>query len=343
EAREVARNGADLTHQLLAFSRRQPLRPRAIDLGEMIDGTATMLRRTLGDTIDIDTVAPGELWPTLADPGQIETALLNLALNARDAMPKGGKLTIETGLYLAAETFLVEQNIRLGSDSNDEAASRFVKITVTDNGVGMDQQTRSRIFEPFFTTKEVGKGTGLGLAVVYGIVKQHKGVIQVSSKLKQGTAFEIYFPAVSKTEKARLEKTAAQPMVGGKELILVVEDESAVRNVSIRILSGLGYRVLAAHDGNAALKIFADEAGIDLVIVDVVMPGQSGPDTYKKMIKQKANLPAVFVTGYDVQSEISGIADLDGERIALLQKPYTRESLGKKVREVLDHTGSGKK
>lgn len=341
--KKAATQARDVTRQLLTFSRNQVFESKLLDMNVVIEEHVKLLKRVIGEDIELKTNLQPDIPPVWSDQTQIQQVLMNLSVNARDAMPKGGKLTIETCLYLGEETFLAEQTIRLNRDSSDEAARRFVKITVTDSGVGMDQQTRSRIFEPFFTTKEVGKGTGLGLAVVYGIVKQHKGVIQVSSKLKQGTAFEIYFPAVSKTEKAKLEKTAAQPMVGGKELVLVVEDESAVRNVSIRILRGLGYRVLAAHDGNAALKIFADEPAIDLVIVDVVMPGQSGPDTYKKMIKKKANLPAVFVTGYDVQSEISGIAELNGERIALLQKPYTRESLGKKVREVLDQAGSGKK
>jgi PAS domain S-box-containing protein len=328
EAREVAQNGADLTHQLLAFSRRQPLRPRAIDLGEMIDGTATMLRRTLGDTIDIDTVAPGELWPTLADPGQIETALLNLALNARDAMPSGGRLTLETANAGIADAAAAEALELTPGD--------YVSLTVTDTGHGMAPEIAERAFDPFFTTKQETSGSGLGLSMVYGFVKQSGGHVGIDSAPGAGTAITIHLPRAPAGEKATTAPAAAEAAEpGGVETILLVEDHPRLRHRATTVLDALGYTVVAAATGEEALERLAEDDGIALMFTDIVMPGGlSGPETARRAISARPDLKILFTTGYAEHAELQSDLVAGGE--ALLRKPYSRHDLAVRVRRMLD-------
>jgi len=256
---------------------------------------------------------------------------MNLCVNARDAMPDGGDLVITTRNIDEHDALREIKNQFLQRADQRANAEGLVEIAVKDTGVGMDKQTQAHIFEPFFTTKEVGRSTGLGLSVVYGIVDQHDGLIQVHSKTGEGTTFKIYLPAVSEAARAEHEEPDPMPIRGKGETILVVEDDDAVLNVSFHILDGLGYRVLKAGDGLEAVKI-VQQQDVDLVILDVVMPKMSGPDTYKQINELRPEVPVLFVTGYDVNEEIDTFA---GGSVPVLQKPYTQDTLGHKVHEVL--------
>jgi PAS domain S-box-containing protein len=341
---EAAKQARDLITQLLTFSRRQLLKPKLVDLNITILDLMKMLKRIIGEDIALRTKLDQKLRPIWADPAQVHQVLMNCAVNARDAMPKGGKLRIETRNFVADENFPIEQ---IQVDSHPELKydrKNLVEITIADTGVGMDKETLARIFEPFFTTKELGKGTGLGLSVVYGIVKQHGGVIQVDSESGKGTTFKIYFPAVPESDISYQKKKTERVIPGGKETILVVEDEEAVRNVTVRILCGLGYKVMTAKDGLEALEVFEEKAqSIHLVILDLVMPKVSGTEAYKKFRLTKPDLPVIFVTGYDVNADIDKFEGMEQTCTAVLQKPYTRHALGLKVRALLDQQGERRK
>jgi PAS domain S-box-containing protein len=323
----VAR-GANLASQLLAFGRRQPLAPKVVNLGRFVRGLDDMFRRALGDGIEIETIVSGGLWNTLVDPFQVENALLNLAINARDAMNGHGRLTIEAGNASLDDAY--------AKRNADVTPGQYVMVAVTDTGSGMTPEVRERVFEPFFTTKPEGQGTGLGLSMVYGFVKQSGGHVKVYSEPGHGTTIRIYLPRVRQEEDLETNVEAG-PAKGGTETILVVEDDEEVRATVVEMLSDLGYRVLRAKDAQSALAIVESGVPIDLLFTDVVMPGPLRSTELAR--KTRERLPAVavlFTSGYTDNAIVhSGRLD---EGIELLSKPYTHEALARKVRHVLTIT-----
>ncbi len=318
-----------LVSQLLSFSRQKDYKPIVLNLNTTIDELLEMLTRIIGGNIKLKTKLAPNLLPICADTVQVQQVLMNLCVNARDAMPQGGELILET-------RNITKKNLKNHLLTKDESRN-FVQLKITDAGVGMDKETQARIFEPFFTTKEVGKGTGLGLSVVYGIVRQHNGHIEVFSDEGKGTTFKIYFPAY---DKPKSTNCGAKKLAGVRRRntsILIVDDEETVRNVTYRILNGLGYKVLTVKDGDEALKIFESHyEKIDLVIMDMVLPKLSGPEIYKRMRAIKPDLSILFVTGYDYKSEMNAFGHLEQRHIRMLQKPYSKESLEKVVSNLLD-------
>jgi len=324
--RSQADRASGLTRQLLAFARRQTLQPCNTNLNELAKETLSLLRNVIGERIEIQLQLAQDLSVIWADPGQIEQVLMNLSLNARDAMPDGGRLRVET------------QNVWVGEDYQRAhpyaLPGNYVLLRVLDTGVGMDTETLTHIFEPFFTTKEIGRGTGLGLATVYGIVKQHKGFVDVDSTPGQGTAFRVYLPLGNGSAEIS-EKPAFFTMRGGSECILIAEDNDDLRDAAQEILQSLGYRVIAAKDGEEAVRIFEQQPeAIDLVFLDVVMPKLNGTDAYLRMVTRKPGLPVLFTTGY--ASEVSLVPMTTREKAKVLQKPYGSQYLAQKLREKLD-------
>ena len=323
----AADRAAALTRQLLAFSRMQVLQPRVLDLNEVVGGMTKMFSRVIGENIDMTFVPGAKLGRVKADPGQIEQVLLNLVVNARDAMPDGGRLTIETSnVHLDSDYCAKHHNIEPGP---------WVMLTVTDTGCGMDAQTQTRIFEPFFTTKEKGKGTGLGLATVYGVVKQSGGFIYVYSEVGQGTTFKIYLPQVmAEVDTDVAEKAPAAP-VRGSETVLFVEDEESVRELVTEYLRSAGYKVLEASDGVQALEIAAGHKGtIEILVTDVVMPRLSGRELASRIGTDRPGVRVLFISGYTYDS-IFRHGVLEGG-VAYLQKPFNLKAIAQKIREVLD-------
>ncbi len=323
----AANRAADLTRQLLLFSRKQVMRTRAIDLNHVIQEMARMLGRILGEDIALHVEPACELPAVRADAGMIEQVIANLVVNARDAMPGGGTLTVSTAVSEIDE----REAVRMPG----ARAGRFVTLSVTDSGTGIHARDLDRIFEPFFTTKEVGKGTGLGLATVYGIARQHEGWVDVSSRLGRGTTFRVYLPVSNgRTEEAATD-VASIPVVGGDETILVVEDERAVRAMVTRVLGKHGYRVIDAASGPDALGLWARHAAeIDLVLTDMVMPGgMTGMDLATRLRADRPSLPVVFTSGYS--AELAGLDRL-GERSVYLPKPYAPQDLVRLIRSCLD-------
>ncbi len=322
----AADRAADLTRQLLAFSRKQMMRPRAVDLNDVVSGAEKLLRRLIGENIELCVVA-GSTRPVLADPGHLGQVLMNLAVNARDAMPDGGRLTIAT-----ADAELDE--VQAGARPEARPGSYQV-LVVADTGCGMDEATRAHVFEPFFTTKEVGKGTGLGLASVYGIVKQSGGFVEVESASGRGAAFTLYLPAAREAARPAEVPAAARDLPRGRETILLVEDEENVRALCRKVLQGSGYDVMEAGDGADALRVSAAHAGpVHILVTDVVMPHMNGRALFDRLATERPGLRVLFVSGY-----------LDGDLLrhgvlrqgqAFLNKPFTPEELALKVREVLD-------
>ena len=323
---KAADRAASLTRQLLAFSRMQVLQARVLDLNEVVGGMTKMFSRVIGENIELTFVPGSRLGRVKADPGQIEQVLLNLVVNARDAMETGGRITIETSnVQLDRDYCAKHHNIEPGP---------WVMLTVTDTGCGMDAKTQTRIFEPFFTTKAQGKGTGLGLATVYGVVKQSGGFIYVYSEVGHGTTFKVYLPqVVADVDKDVAEKPAAAP--SGSETILFVEDEESVRELVREYLMGTGYRVLEACDGVQALEIAAAHKGaIDILVTDVVMPRLSGRELASRIAAVRPNVKVLFISGYTDDS-IFRHGVLEGG-VAYLQKPFNLKAIAQKIREVLD-------
>ncbi|WP_133645722.1 response regulator [Paraburkholderia flava] len=320
----VAR-GAKLASQLLAFGRRQPLAPKVVNLGRFIRGLDDMLRRALGDGIEIETVVSGGLWNTLVDPFQVENALLNLAINARDAMSGHGRLTIEAGNASIDEAY-AKRNAEV-------APGQYVMVAVTDTGSGMTPEVREHVFEPFFTTKPEGQGTGLGLSMVYGFVKQSGGHVKIYSEPGHGTTIRLYLPRERQQEDLEIDVDAG-PMKGGTETILVAEDDEDVRFTVVEMLSDLGYRVLKARDAQSALAIVESGVPIDLLLTDVVMPGPLRSTELARQTRERLpDVAVLFTSGYTDNAIVhSGRLD---EGIELLSKPYTHETLARKVRHVL--------
>ncbi len=335
EIQTAADRAAALTQQLLAFSRRQPLQPRVLDLNLVTESTSGLLRRLIGADVQLALKCMEGLWPVEADPGQIEQLITNLVINARDAMPEGGKITVESA------------NVELGEECAhthpDSRPGLYVMLAVSDTGAGIDAEALPYIFEPFFTTKEVGKGTGLGLSTVYGIVKQSGGDIRVRSEPGQGTTFNVYLPRAEKLVDWTPENRPAQRGrgEGGTETILLVEDEPAVRALAARVLKAAGYTVLEEGDPARALMLFDRHEGlIQLLLTDVVLPGMSGKALADCVATKQGAPPAtLFMSGY-AQSAIvhDGRLDLD---VNFLEKPFTPEGLLRKVREVLDRQSDG--
>ncbi len=330
---EQGERAASLTRQLLAFARRQILEPRDISLNHSVADLLSLLEKVIGSDIELKTVLASGLEAVRADPTQVEQVLMNLCLNARDAMPHGGRLVIET-----ENVELDEDYCRLYSYARP---GRYVRLSVTDTGEGMDAATREHIFEPFFTTKEMGKGTGLGLATVYGVVKQHGGIVHVYSEPGRGSTFHIYLPVSSGVpeKESRKEKPSAEPVRGGTETILVAEDHDGVREVARATLERLGYAVMLAADGEQALQMFQEHPDdIALAVLDVVLPKLGGQEVYARMCAAKPDVPVLFTTGYS--AEIATVSAMLEKGIAVLQKPYTSSHLGRKVREMLDRKGN---
>jgi PAS domain S-box-containing protein len=327
EIRKAAERATALTRQLLAFGRRQVLQPQVLDLNEVVANMDRMLQRLIGEDIQLLTVLDPELWSVKVDPGQIEQVIMNLAVNARDAMPGGGKLTIETANVVLDEEYALRHvAVKPGP---------CVMLAVTDNGCGMDKETQSHLFEPFFTTKNKGEGTGLGLSTVYGIVKQSGGNIWAYSELGHGTTFKVYLPRVEEGVKAYRPKVAPTVPPGGPETILLVEDEEAVRTIVSKILQNKGYTVLEAHHGHEALQICKDYEGpIHLMVTDVVMPHMSGRELAERLTFLRPELRVLFMSGYPDNAIVHhGVL---GAGTAFLQKPFALSALECKVRELLD-------
>jgi nitrogen-specific signal transduction histidine kinase len=324
----ASERGAELTKRMLAFSRRQPLEPQVLDVGRLVAGLEAMLRRTLGEDIEVQVRGARDLWRTVTDPAQLESAVLNLAINARDAMPGGGKLTIET-----ANTHLDEDYAALNADVK---AGDYVMVAVSDSGTGMAPEVLERAFEPFFTTKEVGKGSGLGLSMVYGFVKQSGGHVKAYSETGHGTTIKIYLPradGAASTSQAREPLREALPR--GHELILAVEDDAAVRTQVELQLRNLGYRVVAAPDGRTALEALQAHPDVGLLFTDVIMPGgMNGRDLAAQAARLRPGLKVLFTSGY-AENAIVHQGRLD-PGVHLLNKPYRRQDLAKKVRQALD-------
>jgi len=325
EIRKAGDRASMLTQQLLAFSRRQVLQPKVLDLNSAVSGMATMLRRLIGEDIDL-RILPGEgLGRVKADPGQVEQIILNLVVNARDAMPGGGRLSIETSNTFLDGTF--------SSKHPHAVTGPHVLLAVSDTGVGMSEDTQAHLFEPFFTTKERGKGTGLGLSTVYGIVKQSQGYIYVYSELGKGTTVKVYLPRIEGEDETVSPVSAPAPH--GTETVLVVEDDTPVRDFVTRVLSEKGYRVLSACEGFEALRLCGDCADpVDLLVTDVVMPRMGGRELASRVETAKPGVRVLFVSGY-TENAISHHGILEAG-LEFLQKPFTTDALLRKVREVLD-------
>jgi PAS domain S-box-containing protein len=324
EIHKAGERAAALTRQLLAFCRKQPLEPKTLNINSIVADMHRMLQPLIGEDIDLVTVLHPALGSTKADPGQIEQVIMNLALNARDAMPNGGKLTLETA-NVEFDTADAERHISI-------SPGVYVMLAMTDTGIGMTPEIQARIFEPFFTTKGQGEGTGLGLATVYGIVKQSGGTILVHSEPGHGTTFKIYLPAVQEAPVTR--DSAAQPSPsGGTETVLVVEDEDAIRRLVCSVLKKAGYTVLEAKNGNEALRIAEGrEGGIDLMISDIVMPCMGGAELASRLASSRPGMKVMFISGYtDNAIHQHGVLP----NAVFLEKPFLPKTLARKVREVL--------
>jgi two-component system cell cycle sensor histidine kinase/response regulator CckA len=324
--RDQAQVSSGLTRQLLAFARRQVLQPCDLSLNDLASRTVGLLQNLIGERIDFKVALAPDIHLTRADPTQVEQVLLNLCLNAQDAMPQGGRLTLET------------QNVEIGEDfcraHSYGQPGRYVLLSVSDTGMGMDRATLDRIFEPFFTTKEMGRGTGLGLATVYGIVKQHGGFVNVYSEPGHGTTFHVYLPVGSGVHETP-ELTRIVEAQKGTETILVAEDHPGLRELAREALASQGYSVILATNGQEAVRLFkANSNGIRLAVLDVGMPVLSGPEAYSQMFAIRPDLPVIFVTGHAAQ--LGPLSAMIQEGAVFLQKPYAPQALTRTVRNSLD-------
>ena len=327
EIRKAASRSADLTRQLLAFARKQTVAPQVLDLNETIDRLLKMLRRLIGEAIDLIWLPGAGIWPIRVDPSQIDQILANLCVNARDAITGVGRITVETGNHTLDDHYCVTHT--------GLVAGEYVRISVSDTGCGVDPQTLDHIFEPFFTTKAIGSGTGLGLATVYGAVKQNNGFIDVDSEPGRGTVFRIYLPRHQNVDTAvqSCKEGAAEPVVGGHETILLVEDEPAILEMTTMMLRRLGYTVLAAGTPGEAVRLIKDFAGeIDLLMTDVIMPEMNGRDLAEVLLLGRQETRCLFMSGYT--SDIIASQGVLDEGVHFIQKPFSTAKLAAKIREV---------
>jgi PAS domain S-box-containing protein len=322
---QSAGKAAQLTQSLLAFSRKQVLDMKPVRFNGIIAGQEQFLRRIIGEDIEMMTILRGNAV-IMADSGQIEQVLMNLAANARDAMPKGGRLTIETDLSDMTDAYI--------STHGFGVPGTYVVVSITDTGMGMDEETKQKIFEPFFTTKEVGRGTGLGMAIVYGIIKQHNGFINVYSIVGKGTTFKIYLPVYRGQVEQKEKTVAASPKINGTETILFAEDDTTLRTFYRDILSEHGYTVVTAEDGDDAIRKFLERKdAIQICVIDVIMPKKSGKDVYNEIQKIKSGTKVIFSSGYTADKVLQEGLPAESEFIA---KPASPQEFLKKIREVLD-------
>ncbi len=328
-AQEGATRAATLTARLLAFSRQQPLEPESLDANKLVSGMSEMLQRTLGEQVQLETVLAGGLWRTLVDPGELENTLVNLCVNARDAMPAGGKLTVETANAHLDEPY--------AANHDEVIAGQYVLICVSDTGCGIAPDIVERVFDPFFTTKPVGRGTGLGLSQVYGFIKQSGGHVKIYSEVDHGTTVKIYLPRYfgpQVTRGAPPVSNVEAPRGSASETILVVEDEAAVRNMSVDALRELGYTVMHADGPLSAMTMISELSSLALLFTDVIMPEMNGRELAERAVAMRPNLKVLYTTGYTRNAVVhNGVLD---PGLAFLNKPYTLEQLATKVRQVLD-------
>ena len=323
EIKRASERGGTLTRQLLIFSRKQKLALKSVNLNDLVANIEKMLGRLIGENIGLFTVLRPDLGLVRADVGQFEQVVMNMVVNARDAMPDGGKLTIETA------------NVDLTAPHADLKAGAHVLLAISDTGIGMDKETQSHVFEPFFTTKESGKGTGLGLAIAYGIVKQSGGSIQLYSERGQGTTFRIYLPRVDRPVAETPAERVSIQSINGTETVLVVEDDPEVRKLICQVLRSRGYRVLETRSGDEAIQLaqtFTDP--VQLVVADVILPEMSGPEIVRGIMRHKPDIRALYISGYTDEAVLRhGMLD---KGVTFLSKPFLPEMLARKVREVLD-------
>jgi CheY-like chemotaxis protein len=325
----AGQRASSLTRQLLYFSRRRPIEQTSLDLNQTIEEVATMLRRLIGENIDLKLELTPKLGPISADVSMMEQVLVNLTVNARDAMPQGGRLTVSTELVDLSAT-----DVRGHSEARP---GRFVRLRVQDTGCGISKENLNRIFEPFFTTKEVGKGTGLGLATVFGIIKQHHGWLDVESQVGVGTLMSAHLPIAPDSELASPKSVPVSgSVVGGRETILIVEDETSVREFAVAVLQPLGYRLLQARSGRDALEVWKWHGSrIQLLLTDMVMPDElTGPQLADKLVAAKPELAVIFTSGYS--QEMADRVFPSGRGARFINKPYSPRQLGTLVREALD-------
>lgn len=327
EIQNAADRAASLTNQLLAFSRRQIVQPRIIDINDVVRSTEKLLQRVIGEDIDFATSLDPALASVHADPSHIDQVIMNLVVNARDAMPQGGKITVETS------------NVELDQDYAGAhvgiVPGPYVQLAISDTGVGMSDATKQRIFEPFFTTKELGKGTGLGLSIVYGIVKESGGHVLVYSQEGRGTTFKIYLPAIARASGMEPKKRLDPGTLRGSEVILLVEDEASVRKLACALVSRQGYKVLESGNGNDAIQMSRDHPdSIHLLLTDVVMPGLSGPDLAEKLAASHPEMKVLYMSGYADNAIVRH--GMLGPNVAFIQKPFMADDLCRKIREVLE-------
>jgi len=327
EIRKAAEQSADLTRQLLAFARKQVIAPKVINLNETVTGMLKMLNRLIGEDIRLSWQPAADLWQISFDPSQVDQILANLCVNARDSITQNGTITIETSNGVVDDDYCTRHT--------DARPGEYVRLAVSDNGCGMNSQTLNRIFEPFFTTKETGKGTGLGLATVFGIVKQNNGFINVSSEPGIGTTFTIYLPRHADTSTQAPADAPATPAPLGQETLLLVEDEHAILNIVAMILTNQGYSVLQASSPAEAIQLVKEHSGtISLLITDVIMPDMNGRDLAHTLQSRNPGLKCLFMSGYTADA-ISRHGVLE-EGVHFIQKPFSLPDLASKVREVLD-------
>jgi len=329
EIKRAAQRGSELTQRLLTFGRRVPSRLRPINLNQEVSQIQKLLQRTIPKMIEIDLSLAADLRTINADPAQIEQALMNLAVNARDAMPEGGKLIIETKNATLDEEYC---KIHLGAKPGD-----YALLIIADTGHGMDKEIFEHLYEPFYTTKGVGKGTGLGLAMVYGIVKSHEGYIFCNSEWGKGTIFEIYLPVIGQSLKTEESKEEKVPR-GGKEIILLIDDDEAIRDLGNHILNQFGYTVMTAPDGEGGVELYQKERGkIDLVILDLIMPGMGGRRCLEELLKMNPRAKVVIASGYSVDEPTKEALEVGAKNF--ISKPYAIREMLKVIREVLDENG----
>jgi two-component system NtrC family sensor kinase len=329
--RQAADRAASLVQRLLAFSRQHPLEVKSVDINRLVQNMSELLGRTIGETVAIETVLAGGLWSAAIDPNQLENAIVNLAVNGRDAMADGGRLTIET-----ANCHLDEHYIEQAG--TDIAPGQYVMVAVSDSGTGMTREVMNRAFEPFFTTKPAGVGTGLGLSQVYGFAKQSGGHIRIYSEIGQGTTIKLYFPRFTGADIPVWSARVPAPPVmrtEGSETVLVVEDDAQVNRLAVEALQECGYRVLSAADGPSAVRMLDDAPPIDLLLTDVVLPnGMNGRELTEAVLRRRPAVKVLFMTGY-TRNAIIHHGRLDPD-IDLLTKPFTADALTRKIRRILD-------